>query len=156
MTKAWKPKFAPFGAKVFLKCLSDKRQEKADKLKICKTRIHNTAADESLHVWPLAIKKVKIEHKVLIPEVVEPTHKFQPIVPELWQAWMAKEIMSYEILKDKMDYLEAMERRDKVTEALIVLRSEAAQLKMDATMSQIADAGAAILDELWRKGGLGD
>ena len=109
--------------------------------------------NDTLDLWPLAI--ISRSHKVKA-EVVEPVHEFQPILPELWQDWMAREIATQQIVQDHIDYLEAMERRDKITEALIVLRSEAAALNMHYAISKIADAGAAILDELWRQGDLGD
>jgi hypothetical protein len=158
MPKAWKPTFT----KISLEQIKNHRAKS-----LC-SKIHKP--DESLEVWPLAIKKVdpiypvpetlrkkyEVETHVMQPEVVEPTHEFQPILPELWQSWMARKIMTQEVLNDHFDYLEAMERRDKVTEALIVLRAEAAALNMQDVLSKISTAGADILDELWSKGGLGD
>jgi hypothetical protein len=151
--KAWKPTFAKVRSLEHLK--NKQARDTCDK--IC------SKSDESLDAWPLKLKKVEpiypiaeeLVTKYFEPEVVK-TKSIQPILPELWQPWMAREIMEHEIVKEHMDYLEAMERRDKVTEALIVLRSEAAQLKMEHTLSLISDAGAAILDELWKKGDLGD
>jgi hypothetical protein len=164
--KAWKPTFAK------VRSLQHLKNKAARNIcdKIC------SKSDESLDAWPLKLKKAEpiypiaeeLVTKYFEPEVVEPvdfysqlpevvrTKSIQPILPELWQPWMAREIMEHEVVKEHMDYLEAMERRDKVTEALIVLRSEAAELKMEHTMSLIADAGSAILDELWKKGDLGD
>jgi hypothetical protein len=132
--KAWKPTFAKVRSLAHLK----------------------SKEVEPIYPVPETLREKYIEAEVVEPEVVEPERSFQTILPELWQPWMARQILEHEITKDHMDYLEAMERRDKVTEALIVLRSEAAQLKMEHTLSLISDAGAAILDELWKKGGLGD
>ena len=113
--------------------------------------------NDTLDLWPLAIRpKHHVREYVRIPEVVEPVHEFQAILPELWQDWMAKEIMTQQVVQDHMDYLEAMERRDKITEALITLRAEASALKMHDALVKISTAGADLLDELWRQGGLGD
>jgi hypothetical protein len=152
MTEAWKPTFS----KINLEQLKNQRARS-----LC-SKINKP--DESLEAWPLAIKKVDpiypvpetLREKYIEAEVVEPEHAFQPILPELWQNWMAKEIMEHEVIKEHMDYLEAMERRDKITKALIVLRSEAAALNMQDVLTKISTAGANLLDELWNIGGLGD
>jgi hypothetical protein len=145
--KVWKPAFAKVRSLEHLK--NKQARDACDKIS------ESGVLDP---IYPVAEQlRVKyFEPKVIEPEVIEPEKSFQTILPELWQDWMAREIMEHEIVKDHMDYLEAMERRDKITEALIVLRSEAAALKMEHTMSLIAEAGAALLDELWKKGELGD
>jgi len=157
-TLAWKPAFTKIRSLEHLK--NKQARDACDKIPV----------NESLEVWPLAIQKIdpiypvpetlrkkyEVETHVMQPEVVEPEHEFQPILPELWQDWMAREIMSHEVISDHMDYLEAMERRDKIIEALIVLRSEAVALAMHDALAKISGAGTAILDELWRQGDLGD
>ena len=145
MPKAWKPTFS----KISLEQLKNHRARSLCS-KICKTE-----SDIDIGAWPLRIMR-QPNKPALEAEVVEPTHEFQPILPELWQNWMAKEIMTQQVVQDHFDYLEAMERRDKITDALIVLRSEAAQLKMQDVLARISTAGAELLDELWQKGGLGD
>jgi hypothetical protein len=152
--KAWKPTFAKVRSLEHLKNV----QARDACEKICESGVLDP-------IYPIAEELIT---KYFEPEVVEPvdfysqlpevvkTQSIQTLLPELWQPWMAREIMEHEIVRDHIDHLEVMERRDKITDALIVLRSEAAQLKMDSTMSQIAEAGAALLDELWRIGDLGD
>ena len=58
--------------------------------------------------------------------------------------------------KSDVSSIRAMERRDRVADALVVLREEAEALNMYHAESMISEHGRAILEELWRVGGLGD
>jgi hypothetical protein len=151
MPKAWKPTFS----KISLEQLKNHHARSLCN-KICKVDPIYPTPNE---LYDKYFKPGQVGTCTRAPEVVEPEHEFQPILPELWQPWMAREIMSHqleEVTGGYMDYVEAMERRDKVTDALIVLRSEAAALNMQDVLAKISTAGAAILDELWEKGDLGD
>lgn len=55
-----------------------------------------------------------------------------------------------------MDFEEAIERRDIINTALIILTDEAKDLKMYHAESRIREAGRALLDEVYRLGELGD
>lgn len=56
----------------------------------------------------------------------------------------------------KVDFIEVIERRDKITDALIVLLAEAKALRMFNAESKIREAGRALEDELHRLGELSD
>jgi hypothetical protein len=152
MPKAWKPAFTKVRSLEHLKNVQ--ARDICDK--ISESGVLDPIYPTPTELYVKYFEPGQVDTHVLQPEVVEPEHEFQPILPELWQPWMARQIMEREFDTDHMDYVEAMERRDKITDALILLRSEAAALDMQDVLARISTAGAALLDELWQKGGLGD
>ena len=122
------------------------RQAKALLDKIDDDHIYKESSkNESLEQWPLKIKRSE-----------QSVTEYKAMLPELWSGWMKREIKNQKDVGDTMDYLEALERRDKIESAAIVLLSEATSLSMHHTESTIRESCRMMLNELWDRGGLGD